>query len=421
MSLVLMIISLVLCYFSPGEVIPSLAPFHIQQGILLPALAASFAGLTMRQTSLPAPHYLLMGGLWFAVVASQLSKLWVRSSFNAFLDFGIVVSIYFLVITNAYTTTRVRAILGTIALCAVIMSVLGILAFHTGFMGEELLHEVPDEFSVPRIHAFGILADANDFAQFLLVGLAGLGVFWRKKHLVGNIILLLGPAVLILYAIYLTGSRGAIFGLAVLVFTLASSRVSKLQSLLVAAFVFMVLIASQFGAGREISVHEGSAAGRVMAWGTGISMLKDHPLFGVGYEQFAELNPLTAHNSFVLCFAELGMFGYFFWLALVVVAILGLQRMARFPLKTPEDEDLRRCVTSMRAAFYSFLVTSWFLSRTYNVTFYILVGLAACLIYQARDKSPSTPVTAERWVAVTLASQAASLVFIYATVRIRGF
>ena len=417
-----MMMSLVLCYFSPGEVFPSLAPYHIQQILLLPTMAASFAALTMRQTGLPSPHYILMGGLWLAVVVSLLRHLWLRSSFNAFLDFGVVACVYFLVMTNAFSPTRVKIICATITGCALVMSVLGILAYHTGFMADQLLHEPLEGAAeyVRRIRAFGILSDANDLAQFLLVGLAMLGIFWKKRNFIVNLMLLTVPAAIIIYGIYLTGSRGAMFGLAMIVFVAASSRLGKTQSLVVAAFCFLVLISAQFGAGRDISVHEGSASGRVVAWGVGISMLKASPLFGIGFEQFEEQNQLTAHNSFVLCFAELGFLGYFFWLALVVTAIMGLQRAAQFPIKKPEDEDLRRCVTTMRAALYTFLVTSWFLSRTYNITLYVLLALAAAVIYQYRDTQPQTTVSAERWIAVTLASQAISIVLIYVTIRFRA-
>ena len=114
------------------------------------------------------------------------------------------------------------------------------------------------------------------------------------------------------------------------------------------------------------------------------------------------------------------MFGYFFWLALMVAAILGLQRIVRAKADTVEDQDLRRCATTIQAALYTFLVTSWFLSRTYNITFYVLVALAAAVIGQYRDRHPEMVVTAERWMAVTLVSQAASLIFIYVTIRLRG-
>jgi hypothetical protein len=42
------------------------------------------------------------------------------------------------------------------------------------------------------------------------------------------------------------------------------------------------------------------------------------PVFGVSYNSFTDHHERTTHNSFVLCFAELGLLGYFTWLALVV-------------------------------------------------------------------------------------------------------
>ena len=51
-------------------------------------------------------------------------------------------------------------------------------------------------------------------------------------------------------------------------------------------------------------------------------MLKANPLFGVGwglFRDFTEEN-IVGHNSFAHCWGELGMFGYFFWLALVIAS-----------------------------------------------------------------------------------------------------
>jgi hypothetical protein len=65
-------------------------------------------------------------------------------------------------------------------------------------------------------------------------------------------------------------------------------------------------------------------------------------------------------------------------------------------------------------------VTSWFLSRTYNLTLYVLLAMAAAVIGQYHQKNPSTVVSAERWMAATLASQAASIILTYVTIRLRG-
>ena len=62
-------------------------------------------------------------------------------------------------------------------------------------------------------------------------------------------------------------------------------------------------------------MQDESNAGRLDAWSAGLGMFRQQPFFGVGYNMFTDHNEITAHNSFVLCFAELGLFGYFIWLA----------------------------------------------------------------------------------------------------------
>ena len=66
------------------------------------------------------------------------------------------------------------------------------------------------------------------------------------------------------------------------------------------------IAASAIG-GRAISSKEQSAAERIEAWSVGLELLKWRPLFGAGYGNFTDHHHLTAHNSFVLCFAELGL------------------------------------------------------------------------------------------------------------------
>lgn len=422
MSLILTLLSIVLAYFSPAEVVPSLSPYHVQQIIILPALLASAISLNMRRGSLPAPQSLLIVGFWFAAVISVLSKFWLRAAANTFITCGLLVCIYFLVYFNAFSLARIHVLGTVVVICALIMAVQGILAYHTGYMEEKLLNiRIHDTFVIDRrICGVGFLHDPNDFAQFLLVGLTFLGFFWKKDNVAGNFILLCVPAAVLIYATYLTFSRGAIFGVAAIIFVAVYRRIGKVPSAFVAGILFFFMLAMNFGGGREISMQEGSAAGRIVAWGSGIAQLKKFPLFGAGFEQFTEYNDLTAHNSFVLCFAELGLFGYFFWLGLILITGWGLESLARLPRKTAADAEFGRYLTTVRASLYSFLVTAWFLSRTYTVTLYILLALGAVLIGMRREAYPWLSMPTRRWVPVTLAVQVASLLLIYAMVRLRS-
>jgi len=422
MALILTLISIVLAYFSPADIMPSLVRYHIQQIVLLPALAASLISMNMRQASLPRPQYPLLLGLWCAVVMSVLSKFWPRNALNAVVVFGLLVCIYSLVYLNVFTPARVKAVCLVVSLCAVIMAVQAIFAYHTNYLADKLLNMRVEDGLVlyKRVCGLGVLHDPNDFAQFLLIGLTFLGVFWSKGHTVGSILRLGVPASILIYAIYLTFSRGALFGFAVVAFVMIWRRIGALPSAAAAGGLFLLMLFMNFGGGREISIHEGSAAGRIVAWGAGIAQVKHFPVFGAGFGQFTEYNDLTAHNSFVLCFAELGFVGYFFWLALIVVTALALEGLTRIPVKTPEDAAFSRCTATVRAALYSFLATAWFLSRTYSETLYILLALGAALIEMRRQAWPGLAVPMRRWLPAAVALQAVSIAVFYLVVRLRS-
>ena len=197
--------------------------------------------------------------------------------------------------------------------------------------------------------------------------------------------------------------------------------VGRRRAVAITGVVLGIMIALQFGGGREISLVENSAGGRVIAWGAGIAQLKSHPLFGVGFGQFTDYSDLTAHNSFVLCFAELGMFGYFFWLALIVTCVWGLEILTRMPVQTSEDSRFRQCASVVRVALYGFLATGWFLSRTYTLTLYILLALASSLIQMRQGTYPRVAVPASLWVPRTVVLQCVSVILFYLIVRIRSF
>jgi len=295
---------------------------------------------------------------------------------------------------------------------------MAIFAYHTGFLEDKLIHErMGDNFRMlRRVRAFGMLNDPNDFGQFLVVGLALMGIGWKKAQPIANLLVFAPVGAVMVYAIYLTGSRGAAFGLAALVFVAISTRFGAMQSGVLAGVLLLLMLAAQFGGGREITVREG----RLTAWGSGISMFKHNPVFGVGYQHFNDFSDLTAHNSFVLCFAELGAFGYFFWLGLILISIICLQRLAKVEIKTPDDAKFMRLVTPMRAALIGFLVTGWFLSRTYNPTLFVLVALLGALVQIRKQQDPELILTPRRWIPMTLAGQLATLVLLYAAIRLRS-
>src|SRR5581483_10041592 len=121
-----------------------------------------------------------------------------------------------------------------------------------------------------------------------------------------------------------------------------------------------------------------SAAARVDSWSEGIQMLKEQPLIGIGYRDYTDHNTLTAHNSYVLCFAELGILGYFFWIALLVTTFM--QFAAFRNAEGGTQPEIARWVNMARLSLIGFLFGAFFLSRTYIPLLYLLLGLAVAIL-----------------------------------------
>src|SRR5262249_54778872 len=124
----------------------------------------------------------------------------------------------------------------------------------------------------------------------------------------------------LVWTIFLTDSRGGMLALAAAVFLLVRRRLGRIGIILgaVAALGFVAFGPSRMS---QMSADEESAHGRVVAWQAGLEMIQSSPVWGVGEDQFVEHHNLTAHNSLVLCLAELGLLGTMFWIGLFYFAL----------------------------------------------------------------------------------------------------
>jgi O-antigen ligase len=413
--------------------------------------------------------FLLLGFI-AAMGISEVANGWfggVIVSWGSFLPSAVV---FFFIVANVTTTRGLKILtLAIVASCLVVV-VEALCGYYFGFRGETFIVSqtlfsqrlVVGEFV--RIRGASFLSDPNDFAQILLIALPLTSIGWRPGRFVTNSLIVFAPAVLLLWGIYLTHSRGALIGLAILVLMTARKRMGTTASVIITILLSLGLIAVNFTGGRMISADAG--ADRLSLWASGLQMFKSAPIFGVGFGKFDDVADMTAHNSFVLCLAELGLLGSTFWVALLVTTMMGLNRIltiqekwqtdlasatdgaredqATFskpllpsfamyaatsnPTFTAVDVQSRigqtfqspvptQWIVAMRLALISFITTGWFLSRTYQSTVYLVLGLATAMIAVQRcgDESPARI----RWVSYTLAVEAVAIIFIYEIVRLR--
>lgn len=317
------------------------------------------------------PQNLLM--LWFyaAIIVSQLVWLNPANFVAATLDFLPTLVMYFLIATLVSTHRKLKFTVNLIVIATVLLAISGFIQYFTGKgLGGQETYE-------GRIQAVGIFSDPNDLGLALVVvlpffylKLTEASPLWQKP------LALIGLAI-IMYALFLTQSRGGILALGVLLILLLVRRVGKAVGLAAGGVVFLAIFALAPRM-NTISTEEASAHGRVEAWSIGLNMLQSYPLFGIGAHNFTEYHFRTAHNSFVLCAAELGLFGLLAWVMLIYLSIKNNEFISG-EVRNMRMRDVAIYVDTIRYGLIAFAVGAYFLSRTYNELLYVLVGLSAAV------------------------------------------
>ncbi len=377
-----------LALISVGETLPFLAPFRVMILLSLAGGLASLPAVLTNQAMMRIPQFSLMLAFIGMLAFSRLAQGWVGGVPDAILSFLPIAMSFFFLIFNVSTAKQLRIILITINLMAIVMVALA-LGQYFGVqddlvMQQRLTNQETWEVTIlPRIRFRGFLSDPNDFAQFLLTLLPFFFLFYKKKNFFQNLFLCYAPSIFILVGIFYTRSRGALMGIATLVLLFMKEKIGAAAGAAVSGVLVFTLLVVGFAGGRALSV--GGGMDRLDIWSDGLGMFWMSPIWGVGYGGFTEYSKLTAHNSYVLAMAELGIIGLFIWMSMIVASFLQLRWVRKTALNIPQLDDYARLAKLTQFSFYAFLVTAFFLSRTYTVTIYILFGISMVLylrVYQ---------------------------------------
>jgi len=427
----------------------------------------------------------LLVGFTVAIALSQVAHGWLGGVVESWRTFLPSAAVFFFIVVNVTTVRRLKIVtLAAVASCLVV-TVEALCGYYAGFHGEMfvLLTNIssPQDNVIgqlTRIRGAGFLSDPNDLAQILLIALPLAFIAWRRGRVATNLFVVLVPVALLLWTTYLTHSRGGLLALAAVALMAARKKLGTYASTALAAIFIFGMLALDFTGGRGISAADG--ADRLEAWANGLEMFKSAPLFGIGFNGFTDLYEITAHNSFVLCLAELGLLGSTLWVALLVTTTAGLNRivgvqkkkqpikfsgllplfeagyfhsagaLAQIPVLSDGIMALKFATTcevlpsivsantaaagiklepsyapsvpqnwivAMRLALVAFMTTSWFLSRSYTTTMYLILGLATATI--ALQRGDLKPTDHGRWIFSSIAVEVTLILVIYGLVRLR--
>lgn len=300
-------------------------------------------------------------------------------------SFFVSAIIPFFIFSNLLTTVKRQHIIMTICLLATIVMV------HNGhfqqssynFTGWALdtvaVRSCSDcENLQMRIAYLGFFGDPNDLGMFLVMCLPFTVYFYKQNGWLIKIAMIVQIAILI-YGIYLTGSRGTFLGAGALlaIYYLVVNAGPKLIviSAVLAPIAGVVISSLQ-------SDIDDSAQGRLDAWYEGIQMLIANPIFGIGQGNFVEEHGLVAHNSYIQVAGELGIPGYSFWAGCLILTILTSFLIIKAMQKKNIDElsdDIKEELALSKTLFFSlcgFAITAFFITRSFTLLLFIFMAMS---------------------------------------------
>ena len=255
-------------------------------------------------------------------------------------------------------------------------------------------------------NAVSIYKDENKFAMFFVTGVPFL-FYWGlhlAKHYLRYLAWLFVPFVW--HAVFLTGSRGGLVGLAATVFAGVFFSRQRLKFTMILIPVF--LLAFYFQAGNLLKNRtdtivdyggESSAEARLQSWDAAIGMMNAHPFTGVGPEcfikamaDFSPFQPRATHSTPLQFAAEIGVLSLcaYCWIIWQVLWN-GLQNHRLLNqyggiFNESEMSTLRYLNDSGTVSFFGLAVCSLFLSLNYYEIFYFLLIINGFTTYHVRRK-----------------------------------
>lgn len=403
---------IIVLFVRPQEFVPAFEGWPLMPILIMTAFLAWLAAGKL-QLNAP-PFYLLTALFLYSPLTVLVAGEGAANALETVVKLIPLYLTFLLISTTALSRRRIRIMMWLMVGGAVLFSVHGIQQKYTGV---GWTGEVP---ILGRIRYIGIFNDPNDVGLSLVTALPMALYLMRTSKNTAFKLLLLIAAGLILWGIGLTNSRGTILALGAILGVFSWRRYGVFKTLMIGALAvpLMFMLSSRLD---TISPGEESAHGRVEAWYEGIQMLKENPVFGVGFDLFTDHHFRTAHNSYVLVLAEQGIPGYFLWFSFVGICFVLMYRLQKFRKEpeepfaawqslglerpqgggflppeslekqqeeetlAPEDQAIARVLF---LSLVGFAVSSFFLSRSYSMQLFLLCGMAVAHYQGTRLRNP---------------------------------
>jgi putative inorganic carbon (hco3(-)) transporter len=391
-------------YMRPNGYIPQLTVLHLNSLVplaLMIGAVVSSRGVPNREVLIERNTRLLAVLLVMMMFSVLMADISARANviFMAVLGYVLV---YWVICRQLTDIDRVKGVFKVLVLIHVAVAAL-----------------TPEMFTDPdgrHVLASGsFLGDGNDFALSVNVAMPFCLYLLFDARTKRDKVVWGGLLIFLILSIVATKSRGGTLGLVAVGAYFWSKSNKKIMTgalaLVALAAILVVAPTSYFDRMNTISANpqDGSAQGRLTAWGAGTRMALDNPLFGVGLGHFpfkfattyrppglpSSIGAKTAHSIYFLILGEMGFPGLILLVTIIVSNLVQNSRLLS-TLKPRADRTREaQLVACLSASLIGFAVGGAFLSAIYYPHLYVIAGLLVAGRRIARQAAEGGPASAQ--------------------------
>lgn len=260
----------------------------------------------------------------------------------------------------------------------------------------------------------GTMFDPNDLAYVLVSFLPMFFIFTKKGESVLKRVIAISGILIFTVSILLTGSRGGVLGLGVVLLCILFSKIVVEQQIAKIVLGFFMVVASfmyidkidfeRFKSITELSSDYNvvSDTGRLAIWKRGMRLVLQNPITGVGVQCFPKAigeqredegvhaRWQVAHNSFVEVLVEVGFIGFLYYFLLNLACYKNFKTLAQ-PQIYEASRESANIPGILLIGFLGGVTCAFFLTQGYSMIFVLYFALSAILrrIYVSESSATS--------------------------------
>ncbi len=382
----------------PQDDRPNLQGLHYPMVLLMTTLASTAPRMAKDQDFSPLQALSKLSLILFYFVdmtASAVVTGYTGASAYRVHEFMVVVLICIMLLFWGSSEIRIWGILGAIVFAGLMLSRDALTRSH--WMNEEIGKESFSRMDINRLN--GNFGAPNYIALLMSVLILICLNFLYTRYSKWLKLAAIGAIAVFFRVFLLANSRGASLGIAaaLITFFLFQKRKAVTGALLAVTVVTALALAPPAYFDRLTTIvhyqNDVSATSRLELWNIGLDLIRSHPLFGVGPDNFMAYAFNGPHDCYIQAAAEMGLPALLLYCAILISGLISCFRTLGLSAKIPNGGGIRNLAVICLCIIMHMIVqgfTTGFAHREF-VYFFIAISHSVFLVASRQARQAAGP------------------------------